>query len=394
MYKKPKLLLLSNLFPYPPDGGGGILFCYEFIQYLRVDFEISIVCFTDSSEALNAWVVSDMCAKGIYIEKPKSKLLGKFVSIFSMRPSSVNKFKSRIFQDEVLKIVQNEKFDIAFTFGIGMEQFLKKVNIPVISAPIDAMSLLYKRRSEHTPNLFKKIVFLWESWRLKRYEINTLSLSALCFVVSEADNQYLKKNGVKNSFYSTNGVDSNYFSPQNNAENFSIVFTGVMDYPPNIDAATYMASEVMPLLAIKYPSIKYFIVGRNPTAEIKKLASENIVVTGYVEDVREYISRASVFVSSLRYGTGIKNKILEAASMAKPIVATSISLEGLKHLQPLVLEANYPAEIVDQISKILDNKKLADRFGAELRGVVENYYSWEATFDVIKNKIYKIINNE
>jgi glycosyltransferase involved in cell wall biosynthesis len=208
------------------------------------------------------------------------------------------------------------------------------------------------------------------------------------------DSDYFKKNGIKNSFYSTNGVDSNYFSPQNEVENFSIIFTGVMDYPPNIDAAAYMASEVMPLLVIKYPSIKYFIVGRNPTAEIKELASDNVVVTGYVEDVRRYISRSSVYVSSLRYGTGIKNKILEAASMGKPIVATSISLEGLKHLKSLVLEANYPAEIVGQISKILDNKKLAYRLGIELREAVEKHYGWESTFDVIKSKINKLINNE
>ncbi|MFZ3040024.1 MAG: hypothetical protein WA115_09570, partial [Polynucleobacter sp.] len=80
------------------------------------------------------------------------------------------------------------------------------------------------------------------------------------------------------------------------------------------------------------------------------------------------------------------------ASMGKPIVATSISLEGLKHLHPLVLEANYPEEIVRQISRILDNKKLADRLGIELREGIEKHYGWEATFDVIKYEIYKLIN--
>ena len=129
----------------------------------------------------------------------------------------------------------------------------------------------------------------------------------------------------------TNGVDMEYFSPDSDLpEADKIVFTGVMDYPPNEDAALYFSREVFPLVRAQRPHAQFWIVGSNPSATLKGLAQAGgIHVTGSVDDVRPYVRSAAVFVSPLRVGSGVKNKILAAMAMEKATVATPLSIDGL-----------------------------------------------------------------
>jgi sugar transferase (PEP-CTERM/EpsH1 system associated) len=134
-----------------------------------------------------------------------------------------------------------------------------------------------------------------------------------------------------------NGVDYDYFSPERDYPNplpndrKAIVFTGAMDYWPNIDAVSWFVREVLPLLKARGLQVAFYIVGSNPAPEVRKLANTaDVTVTGRVEDVRPYVAHAAVMVAPLRVARGVQNKVLEGMAMGKPVVATPEALEGIE----------------------------------------------------------------
>jgi len=158
-----------------------------------------------------------------------------------------------------------------------------------------------------------------------------------------------------------------------------LVFTGVMDYWPNAEGVIWFSRKVLPLIQKEVPDLRFFIVGKDPLPEVKDLSKNpNVLVTGYVDDVRDYIALADVSVVPLRIARGVQNKVLESMAMAKPVVATSKAVEGIKGVPGRhFLVADTPADFADSILRLLQDKNLSETLGHEARNLVENYYSWE-----------------
>jgi sugar transferase (PEP-CTERM/EpsH1 system associated) len=182
-----------------------------------------------------------------------------------------------------------------------------------------------------------------------------------------------------------NGVDSDYFAPDSTratpytADESPIVFTGAMDYWPNVDAVTWFAKKVLPGLLIDHPETRFYIVGRSPTPEVEALASENIVVTGTVPDVRPFIQYAAAVVAPLRIARGIQNKILEAMAMERPVIASSECAAAVDAVfgQEL-LTASTPEDYIASINAMLGNQIQATTIGQAARKRVIERYSWSA----------------
>ena len=154
-----------------------------------------------------------------------------------------------------------------------------------------------------------------------------------------------------------------------------IVFTGQMDYAPNIDAVRWFAGEVMPML----PRARFAIVGRKPPEAVLRLAGPRTIVTGAVPDVRTWLEAADVVAAPLRIARGIQNKVLEAMAMARPVVASPAAFEGIeaepgRHLL-VAAEAEAQAEA---IAGLLDDPKRAAAMGQAARRRMEQAYRWEA----------------
>ena len=160
---------------------------------------------------------------------------------------------------------------------------------------------------------------------------------------------------------------------------YSIVFTGAMDYWPNIDAVLWFVNEIFPKLRKKYPELYFYIVGRNPSSAVLDLASDKVVVTGTVSDVRPYLQHASVVVAPLRVARGIQNKILEAMAMARAVVASSICVEAIDaRSDQEILAAETVDDFVSKISLLLDTPNIADEIGRAGRLKILKSYSWMA----------------
>jgi glycosyltransferase involved in cell wall biosynthesis len=193
-----------------------------------------------------------------------------------------------------------------------------------------------------------------------------------------------------------NGVDTDFFKPLGISEEWpSLVFVGYMSSPPNVDAMTYFHSQVYDTLKQRFPDLKLFVVGQNPPPVIRALAKDpSIYVTGFVEDVRPYVAQASVAIAPFVSGMGIKNKILEAMAMAKPVVTTSIGVRGINatHDSHLCI-ADSPLEFADQVEALLLDEAKRRRIGYQAREFVMRHHSWscvtdkiEAIFDEVQNR--------
>ncbi len=192
-----------------------------------------------------------------------------------------------------------------------------------------------------------------------------------------------------------NGVDIDFFKPLAISEEWpSLVFVGYMSSHPNVDAITYFHSQVYDTLKRRFPNLKLFVVGQNPPPAVRALAKDpSIYVTGFVEDVRQYVARASVVIAPFVSGMGIKNKVLEAMAMGKPVVTTSIGVRGINatHGDHLCI-ADSPLKFADHVEALLLDKPKRRRIGHQAREFVMKHHSWAGVTDKIETIFHEVQN--
>jgi sugar transferase (PEP-CTERM/EpsH1 system associated) len=182
-----------------------------------------------------------------------------------------------------------------------------------------------------------------------------------------------------------NGVDSDHFSPDpQRASPFApgecaLVFTGAMDYWPNVDAVTWFATEMMPTLRERWPELRFHIVGRDPTAAVRALASDAVAVSGTVPDVRPYLQHAAAVVAPLRLARGVQNKVLEAMAMGRPVICAAPCTDAIgarsgTHL----LAAEEPGEYIAAIDRVLREPAFSRSLGATGSSFMRERFSWHA----------------
>jgi sugar transferase (PEP-CTERM/EpsH1 system associated) len=185
-------------------------------------------------------------------------------------------------------------------------------------------------------------------------------------------------------------VDAEYFAPDPQRPSpyvdgeIPLVFTGAMDYWPNVDAMAWFVPTAMPSLRQAWPAAKLYIVGRNPAPAVRALAGDAVVVTGAVNDVRPYLQHARVVVAPLRVARGIQNKILEAMAMARPVVAAAECAQALEvHPHEGVVEAVSTEEYVASVDALLSDRARADDIGRAGRDRVQRSYAWASRLAAI-----------
>jgi len=226
----------------------------------------------------------------------------------------------------------------------------------------------------------------WYSWcesrLLKQGEIERCRKADVVLVTSERERDVLRQFlPEKQIEVIPNGVDTATFVQRDPAREipYRILFTGSMDYFPNIDAVLFFARKCWPLIQEQVPDATWQIVGRNPPAEIKRLAAlAGITVTGTVPEVHPYLAASAVAIAPLHVGSGTRLKILEAFAMRKAVVSTSVGCEGLSVLPgKQLLVADHPEEFAQSVITLLNNPEMRTALGNAGRALVETKYSWE-----------------
>src|SRR5690606_25907479 len=259
------------------------------------------------------------------------------------------------------QILQEEKFDAVHVQHLRMAQyFADHKEVPRILDLPDAYSLYWKRRIDATTGI-KQLFNKTEFNRVKAYEpiLNQFEQTLVC---SREDKSWLEtQQKIHNVAILPNGVDtSTYHSEAHNySNNNTILFTGNMDYAPNIDAVQYFAKEIFPLILEKHPQVQFVIAGQRPVDAVKALENHKIIVTGFVPNLREWYKEAAIVVAPLRFGAGTQNKVLEAMAMAVPVVSMNVGFQGLNiDSGEGVILAMDTLPFADACIKLLSNQSL------------------------------------
>jgi glycosyltransferase involved in cell wall biosynthesis len=185
-----------------------------------------------------------------------------------------------------------------------------------------------------------------------------------------------------------NGVDTQKFARKNPPDPYTIIFPGNLSYPPNIDAAIRLATKIFPAISKEIPGSRLILCGSSPALPVKKLACENIIVTGWVENIVEYYEKASLMIAPLRLGSGMQNKILESMAMQVPCITTpmvNLSI-GAKENEEILL-AQTDEDFVEKAILLLKNESLRQKIAQNGYDLVKNQYNWQTKLEKLINII-------
>jgi sugar transferase (PEP-CTERM/EpsH1 system associated) len=342
----------------------------------------------DAEDEAHVDTLRALCA-GLHVTRlhPARARIGSLAGLLGGQALTLRYYRDTALQRWVSETVGRERIDAAVVFSSSMAQYAQGLGLPMLVDFVDVDSAKWAQyASDHRWPM--SWLYRREGEQLLAYERAVAARSARSFFVTEKETALFRSLAPESSQTCEalcNGVDADYFSADaRRASPFApgeqpVVFTGAMDYRPNIDAVTWFAEAMLPGLRAKWPTLRFHIVGRNPTPAVRALAGDGVDVTGTVPDVRPYLQHAAVVVAPLRLARGIQNKILEAMAMGRPVVASRACAEAI-NAQPGadLVDAEDADAFVRQVDSLLREPARAAAIGHAGRQRVLRDYSWDA----------------
>ncbi len=393
------ILFLSTENPYPPNSGH-LLRTYNILRHAAVEHDVFFLGFIKKKEdAIYVEPIRKMCKSADVFVIPDDisrfrLCLSLLLNLFSPLPYIARKYYRKDFNKRMKEILENNRIDVVHFDMLHMARYRENVkNLPSVLVEHNVESLRVRRLSRNSRNPVLKLFLFYQYIKLYRFEKREPRLFDICTPVSQNDVDTLEKMGAGgNLTVIPNGVDTEYFSPGNKkAAPGSIVWVGGMNDMYNSEAVNYFCKEIFPLIHKEIPDVKFTVVGKSPTKKLLRLASanKNIKVLGYVDDVRTAIGEAAVYIAPIKSGGGTKLKILNALSMAKPVVTTTIGAEGIevKDNEHLLI-ADDPELFAKKTVELLRDPVRAKNSGKTDAGFMLEKYDW----DIIGEKMNEIYN--
>lgn len=393
------VLYLSHRIPYPPNKGDKIR-SYNQVRHLAKKGKVYLGALIDEPRDVKYLknlreICTEVCGVSF---NPKVKKIKSPLWQISNQPASVYYFYNSRLQGWVDEVLRTNNIDLIFCFSSTMAEYLfrssafkaeNKQRLLMDFCDVDSQKWLDYGKIKPWPiSLF----FKNEGRLLAKYEERVAEEFDVVFLVSSREIDFFNHgNKLRNIKVLENGVDLNFFTQKEDHKNciehpMSVVFTGAMDYDVNIDGVIWFVEKIWPQVKKQVSTAKFFIVGSNPVEKIKAFGKlEDIEVTGFVDDIREYYEIANVCVAPLRIARGIQNKVLEAMAMSKPVVATSNAFEGI-NTQPGIdlFVADDASKFARDVVMLLKNPEQAELLGIRARKCMELNYSWDAKMKVLE----------
>jgi len=392
-----KILIITPRIPFPPYRGDKLKI-FNLAKVLSKNNIVKIITFQEKAKDLE--LIDELKKFNFEISTIKhnnlNSLIGIFTAIFSNIPFQVAFFKSKKMFKFLENLTKNEKFDVIYFHLIRSAQYLESTNfssaIKVLDLT-DAVSLYLSRYAEVIKNPIRKGLVKIELKRIKKYE-SIASRFDTVFVCSEKDKKFISENNPKIIIQLLqNGIDLKSFTPTDLIYHENrIIFTGNMPYFANYDAVIYFAKEIFPIILKEIPDAKFFIVGQKPPQKVLKLSSKNIIVTGFVEDIRKEYLISAVNVAPIRFGAGTLNKILESLVLGVPVVATPMAIEGMsEEIKRFIFTGETSKEFAEKVIYVLKNPQIRRDLVLEGRRTVVNLLSWEQIISNFESYLKKKI---
>jgi glycosyltransferase involved in cell wall biosynthesis len=403
-----RILVLTPQFPYPPHQGTTMR-NYNIIMQLAQRHEVHLLSFVEGNGNADPGPLAGRCQSIHGSPTPRRTVLQRlFATFLSPWPDMALRLPSEKFRERLVATLEEQPFDIVQVEGIEMAQYGLQVAAwrarrpapLVVFEDHNAEYVLQQRAFEtdvRRPRRWPAALYSLIQWRkLRRYEAQVCRVADRVIAVSEADKAALQRlvgempvtvvpNGIDLEFYQTlpQGLPALACASrpgEPGGGSLALVFTGKMDFRPNVDAVLWFGQEVLPLICRELPEAHFYVVGQRPHSRLAALKNNPAVtITGAVPDVRPYISGAAVYVVPLRIGGGTRFKILEAMALGRPIVSTSLGCEGFPELRDgeSILIADTPEAFASQTVRLLRDPDARARLG-EAAGQIAPAYDWQA----------------
>lgn len=391
-----KILFIANRFPYPPFRGDKLKI-YNLAKRLALHHELHLITFTEQKSDIQYLPeLEAIFSKIEIVHLPKlQSVFNVGLGLLGKLPLQVNYFKSNAFDKKLKVLLKENSYDAVHVQHLRMAQYAihHKHLFRILDLP-DAFSLYWQRRKNVPRSFFTRWLDTIESERVLKYEKYILNEFNLNLVCSNEDLKFLEnKHNIRTIRLLPNGVDTDKFKPMTHdySHAHTLLFTGNMDYDPNVDAVIFFANEVFPLIKQQFPNVKFVIAGQRPIDKVKALSQiKDIEVTGFIPDLSEMYNAASVVVAPLRFGAGTQNKVLEAMAMGIPVVCSNIGFEGLGIADGEGAFMRTDAySFAAQVSALLTDATLRQSVGEKGVEVIQKSFSWNtvaATLDQYLNQ--------
>jgi sugar transferase (PEP-CTERM/EpsH1 system associated) len=394
---KPRVLFLAHLLPYPLDGGAKIKSYYT-LKRLASQYEVTLVAFVRSDEEKRYLAnLRDLCAGGIEtVIIPRSSLRNYVdAARFWLAPTPfiIGRDSIGAMKRAVRSRMAGRRFDAVHIDHLQMAQYVLPRRSPVklVLDHHNVESQIIERMSVTTSSKPQRMYATHEWPKLQRYELNVCRQVDRVLVVSNEDAMTLRKLApdLHNITVVPIGVDGDYFQPQPHfPDPKTLLSIGTMYWPPNVDSMIWFYDTVYPQIKAEVPDVQLKIVGADPVEKIVRLGREDksVEVTGYVDDVRTTTADCAAFIVPLHSGSGMRVKILNAMSMALPVVSTTVGAEGIAATHNKnILVADTPDAFARACLKLLQDPARGTEIGEAARQLVEETYSWHAVGEELLN---------
>jgi sugar transferase (PEP-CTERM/EpsH1 system associated) len=378
------VLFLAHRVPFPPDRGDKIR-SYHVLRHIARHARVHLLTFAeDAADRGHDAALAEVTASTQVIDRRTSQARAAITALASGRPVSLTAFHVAAMERAVARMLADHPIDTIFVFSGQMAQYVPADFAGrVVMDFVDMDSAKFAAYADGARGPMRWMMRR-EARLLGRFERAVAARVDASLFVSDAEAALFRASGGQGHVVPVeNGIDTATFDP---AATFPpvdvsgplIVFTGQMDYRPNIDAVDRFARRILPLVRDSVPDARFAIVGRKPSAAVEALATlPGVIVTGAVLDVRGWLAAAAVVVAPLQLARGVQNKVLEAMAMARPVVASPAAAEGIDHRDTIRVADGAPA-FAAAVVELIHDRSLADRLGSAARAQVIARYGWDA----------------
>ncbi len=382
--------------PYPLEKGDKLR-AYHFIKELSKWEDIYLIAISDNEvkqEHINE--VKKYCKEiHVFPISLKSIMSNMIRSFILGLPFQSGYFYNSKIAHEVELLVDKIKPDHIFLQLLRTTEYVR--NIHGVNMTLDYMDAFAKGMERRIDGAYfpAKQIYRWEYDRLRKYESRVYHWFKNKLIISDQDLNSLFIGDVSSVNIIPNGVDTEYFQPTPANKEYDLLFFGNMSYPPNVSAAIYLCKEIVPLLQKNFPDLKVAIAGADPSREVQALANKNVIITGWVDDMREYIRKSKIAIAPMLIGTGLQNKLLQAMAMEIPCITSVLANNalGAKHQDSILIGRN-TEDYVKQVSLLLNDRELYQKIAVNGCKYVNDNFNWEAYAKKVHHLMYpeKLIN--
>lgn len=388
-----KILYLVSRVPFPINKGDKLR-AYSQLSSIMKFHSVTLFAINDATDnPVIEEKIATICNKLVIQPLPKLNIIiNLFRGLFNKIPFQVSYFYSNSVKKKIMKEIRLNPPDLIICQLIRMAEYVKNINdIPKIIDYVDAISFgLVGRISKE--NFLLRVILKNEYKRVLKYEQELSNKFDAQLITTERDYNKINILDKRNLHIVPISIGSEYFisTSEPHKKEYDLLFVGNMDYPPNENAALVIINEILPLLKMNFSNIKLCIAGSSPSKKLLKYKSNEVIITGWVDDIKAIYQRSKIFIAPMRLGSGVQIKLLQALAIGIPSITTNLSFQGLfSEAKDAIVIAEKPDEFVTAILGLLNDEDYYKTLIEKGKLFVSNNYSIEK----VEKKLLDIINS-